>query len=186
MSAGRAACRAAVCGTLAALLTSGCESTKNPAAPKAASAEMTVAEARFRSIGGMSITGAAILHAYDGGVQMKVNFNGPGPGRYRVMIHANGNCTSPNGFSAGPPWAPPGVPLAEEGFPFLKNDDSGSVVVRLAGYKLDGTDGVAGRSVVVHASARGTIVAQPGVPNDRIACGVIGKPASTLLDLFKD
>ena len=100
------------------------------------------------------------------------------------MIHETGNCSSPNGFSAGPPWAPPGVSLAEEGYPVLKNDDSASVVVRLAGYKFTGPDGVVGRSVVVHDGGRGTIVARPDVPNDRIACGVIGPPARTLLDLF--
>jgi Cu-Zn family superoxide dismutase len=171
-------------GAMAVALFAACESTNDPAAPKTAKAEVTVAEARFRPIGGSSLTGAAILHAYDGGVQMKVNFNGRGPGRYRVMIHETGNCSSPNGFSAGPPWAPPGVPLAEEGFPILKNDDSASSVVRLAGYKLTGPDGVVGRSVVVHESARGTIVAKPDVPNDRIGCGVIGSPSRTLLDLF--
>jgi Cu-Zn family superoxide dismutase len=190
VTAGRPSRRAVVGGvaiaTLLAVL-AGCESTKDPALPKSASTEVTIAEARFIPIGGMSMTGAAVLHEYDGGVQMKVNFNGPGPGRYRVMIHATGNCSSPNGFSAGPPWAPPGVPLAEEGFPFIKNDDSASVVVRLAGYKLTGPDGVVGRSVVVHDTGRGTIVAQPGVPNDRIGCGVIGKPTRTLLDvLLKD
>jgi Cu-Zn family superoxide dismutase len=160
-----------------------CETTKDPAAPKATK-EVTVAEARFRPIGGSSLTGAAMLQASDGGVQLKVNFNGRGPGRYRVMIHETGNCSSPNGYSAGPPWAPPGVPLAEEGYPILKNDDSASSVVRLAGYKLTGPDGVVGRSVVVHEGGQGTIVAKPDVPNDRIGCGVIGPPTRTLLDLF--
>jgi len=189
VEAGRAASRVAVVrrilvGSIAATLLASCESAKDPAAPKGAKAEVTVAEARFLPIGGSSLTGAAILHAYDGGVQMKVNFNGRGPGRYRVMIHATGNCSSPNGFSAGAPWAPPGVPLAEEGFPILKNDDSASSVVRLAGYHLTGPDGVVGRSVVVHEGGRGTIVARPDVPNDRIGCGVIGPPTRTLLDLF--
>jgi Cu-Zn family superoxide dismutase len=171
-------------GSIAAALLASCESAKDPASPKAAKAEVTVAEARFVPIGGSTLTGAAVLHAYDGGVQMKVNFNGRGPGRYRVMIHANGNCSSPNGFSAGPPWAPPGVPLAEEGFPILKSDDSATYVVRLAGYKFTGPDGVVGRSVVVHDGGQGTIIAKPDVPNDRIGCGVIGPPTKTLLDLF--
>ena len=189
VEAGRAASRVAVVrhilvGSIAATLLASCESAKDPAAPKGGKAEVTVAEARFLPIGGSSLTGAAILHAYDGGVQMKVNFNGRGPGRYRVMIHATGNCSSPNGFSAGAPWAPPGVPLAEEGFPILKNDDSASSVVRLAGYQLTGPDGVVCRSVVVHEGGRGTIVARPDVPNDRIGCGVIGPPTRTLLDLF--
>ena len=179
-----AACRDAV--LLAVILLAGCESTKDPAAPKPAAVTITVAEARLIPIGGSTLAGTAVLHPYDGGVQMKVNFNGRGPGRYRVMIHANGNCSSPNGFSAGPPWAPPGVPLAEQGFPILKNDDSLSYVIRLAGYQFTGPDGVVGRSVVVHDQGRGTIIAEPGVPNDRIGCGVIGKPGPSLLDFLKD
>ena len=171
-------------GAMVVALLAACESTKDPAAPKAAKTEVTVAEARFRPIGGSSLTGAAMLQAADGGVQLKVNFNGRGPGRYRVMIHETGNCSSPNGFSAGPPWAPPGVSLAEEGFPILKNDDSASNVVKLTGYKLTGPDGVVGRSVVVHEGGRGTIVARPDVPNDRIGCGVIVPTTRTLLDLF--
>jgi Cu-Zn family superoxide dismutase len=180
----RRAARILLCGVIAASAMPGCESTKDSAAAKTAKTEITIAEARFVPIGGSSLTGAAVLHAYDGGVQMKVNFNGRGPGQYRVMIHATGNCSSPNGFSAGPPWAPPGVPLKEEGYPIQKNDDSASSVVRLAGYSLTGDNGVVGRSVVVHDTGRGTIVALPGVPNDRIGCGVIGKPQRTLLDLF--
>ncbi len=178
------AVRAVLSGALVVSLLAACGSTGDAGTPKAPKAEVTVAEARFLPIGGSSLTGAAMLGAYDGGVQMRVNFNGRGPGRYRVMIHANGNCSSPNGFSAGPPWAPPGVPLAEEGFPILKNDDSASYVVRLAGYRLTGPDGVVGRSVVVHEGGMGTIVAKPDVPNDRIGCGVIGPPTRTLLDLF--
>jgi len=166
---------------IAASLTAGCESKGGDAK----GAPATMAEARFRPIGGSSLTGAAILSAYDGGVRMQVNFNGRAPGEYRVMIHATGNCSSPNGFSAGPPWAPPGVPLREEGFPIHKNDDSASFVVRLPGYRLDGPDGVLGRSVVVHDGALGSLAARPGVPNDRIACGVIGPPSHTLIDLLK-
>jgi Cu-Zn family superoxide dismutase len=177
-------------GALTAVAIAGCQSPKDPGVPpQAADAAPVavapiVAEARLIPIGGSALTGAAMLQAYDGGVALKVNFNGPGPGRYRVMVHANGNCSSPNGFSAGAPWAPPGVPLTEEGYPFLKNDDSASYVVKLAGYRLIGPDGVIGRSVVVHDSDRGSIVAQPGVSNDRIGCGVIGPPSKGLLGSF--
>lgn len=169
-------------GLLAAWLVAGCEMKGGDAK---GGNPPTMAEARFRAIGGSSLTGATILSAYDGGVRMQVNFNGGAPGQYRVMIHATGNCSSPNGFSAGPPWAPTGVPLREEGFPILKNDDSASFVVRLPGYRIDGPDGVIGRSVVVHDGAFGSLAAQPGVPNKRIACGVIGPPSPGLLEMFK-
>jgi Cu-Zn family superoxide dismutase len=135
-------------------------------------------EAKLGPIGGAAVTGAAILRAYDAGVMMTVNFNGPRPGAYRVVVHTNGNCSSPNGFSAGPPWAPPGVAVVS--LPLVKNDDSASFTVRLPGYRFDGPDGVLGRSVVVHVGATGSLDAEPGVPNNRIACGVIGVPTSLL------
>lgn len=135
-------------------------------------------EAKLVASGGSSVTGAAVMRAYDGGVIMTVNFNGAGPGEFRVAVHANGNCSSPNAFSAGPPWAPPGVTIASP--TVFKNDESASLSVRLPGYRIDGPDGVSGRSVVVHSGARDSLDAQPGVPNGRIACGVIGTPRSLL------
>ena len=175
MTAARLALRAlAVAGAVLAL--AGCASTDKNAPP-------TMAEAKFRPIGS-TLTGAAIFAAYDGGVRMQINFNGTAPGEYRAMVHANGNCSSPNAFSAGAPWAPPGVPLKEEGFPIHQNDDSASFVVRLAGYRIDGPDGVLGRSVVIHSGAVGSLAAAPGLPNNRIACGVIGPPSPGLLQLL--
>ncbi len=167
--------------SIAASLLVGCESKGGDAK----GGPPTMAEAQFRPIGGSTLAGAAILSAYDGGVRMQVNFNGRAPGDYRIMIHATGNCSSPNGFSAGPPWAPPGVALKEDGFPAHKNDDSLSFVVRLPGYRIAGPDGVIGRAVVVHEGATGSLAAQPGVPNNRIACGVIGAPSRTLFDMLK-
>ena len=135
-------------------------------------------EARFTGAGGSAVTGAAVLKSYDGGVIMMVTFANIGPGPYRVAIHANGNCSSPNAFSAGPPWAPPGhegpVPILR----LIKSDDLSAYTIRLPGYRVEGPDGIMGRSVVVHSGAQGSLEAQPGVPNNRIACGVIGVPRS--------
>jgi superoxide dismutase, Cu-Zn family len=131
-------------------------------------------EARFIGAGGSVVTGAAVLRPYDGGVIMMVNFGNVGPGPYRVAIHANGNCSSPNAFSAGPPWAPAGhdgpVPILR----LIKTDDLTANTIRLPGYRIDGPDGIMGRSVIVHSGAQGSLEAQPGVPNNRVACGVIG------------
>jgi Cu-Zn family superoxide dismutase len=172
---GRLLC--ATCAAIVAGLLTACQTANDGPAPASGSTGTKVAEARFAPIGGSTLTGAAIIHPYAGGLELKVNFNGAAPGRYRVMIHANGNCSSLNGFSAGPPWAPPGAKLAEEGYPMQKNDDSASVVSRLPGYRMDGPDGVMGRSVVVHAGGTGPLDAQPGVRNERIGCGVIVVPS---------
>jgi Cu-Zn family superoxide dismutase len=135
-------------------------------------------QANFVSIGGSALTGAAILRAYDGGVDLAVNINNAPPGVYRIVVHEYGNCSSTNGFSAGPPWAPPGVTVVSA--TMTKTDYATSLSVRLPGYRFDGPDGVMGRSVVVHAGALGPLDAQPGVPNNRIACGIIGVPRSLL------
>ena len=135
-------------------------------------------EAALSAIGGSAVTGIATLRAYDGGVTLSLSFAGTRAGAYRVAVHANGNCTSPNGFSAGPPWAPPGVVVASP--LVMKSDYSATLVVRLPGYVFEGPDGVRGRSVVVHAGSSGSLEAEPGIPNDRVACGVIGVPRSLL------
>ena len=41
------------------------------------------------------------------------------------------------------------------------------------GIRIDGADGIRGKSVVVHRGATGSLDAEPGVPNNRVACGVI-------------
>ena len=134
-------------------------------------------EAALTPIGGSAAQGSAMFTPRGDGVTMLVQLNGLAPGRYRVLVHANGNCTSPNGFSAGPPWSPPGAPSPlVERIPIMTTNSEGSatLTVRLAGVTVDGPNGLAGRSVVLHDAPDGPFDARPDVPNARIACGVIG------------
>lgn len=131
-------------------------------------------EAKLVGIGGSSANGSAVLHQTKSGVDINLWLGSSGPGQFRIAVHENGNCTSPNGFSAGPPWGPPGVKPAV--VLIEKGDDTRTVILSLPGYQLSGPDGVTGRSVVVHAGSTGPVDAQPGVRNNRIACGVIGNP----------
>jgi Cu-Zn family superoxide dismutase len=168
--------RRAAVAALAAVALAGCQLAKEREALVFPGGPWV--EARLVGANGASVTGAAMLRAYDGGVLMTVNFNGAPPGEYRVIVHATGNCSSANAFSAGPPWLPPGHPGPVPANVMLKSDDSGSLVVRLPGFRLDGPDGVLGRSVVVHQGAQSSLEARPGVRNNRIACGVIGQASS--------
>jgi Cu-Zn family superoxide dismutase len=155
-----------------ALMVGGCQTVQQ--ASDAVTGVGPGVEARFTGAGGSVVTGAAVLKSYDGGVIMMVNFANVGPGPYRVAIHATGNCSSPNAFSAGPPWPPPGREGPAPILRLLKSDDLTAHTIRLPGYRIDGPDGIMGRSVVVHSGAQGSLEAEPGVPNNRIACGVIG------------
>jgi len=125
---------------------------------------------------GSAASGSVRIAARDDGVAVSITVSGLTPGRYSIVFHATGNCSSPNGFSAGPPWAPPGVEPARLWMP-ASTEGYGETSVKLRGYKLDGPDGLLGKAVVLH-DGTGGLDAQPGVPNSRIACGVIGSMQS--------
>ncbi|MEP6657234.1 MAG: superoxide dismutase family protein [Betaproteobacteria bacterium] len=139
-------------------------------------------EASLRALGGSAADGSVRFISRGDGVTMLVQISGVPPGVYRVLVHANGNCSSPNGFSAGPPWSPPGAaaPLSER-IPSLTlgNESSAGMTLHLSGVAVEGPNGLAGKSVVLHEGALGRIDAAPDVPNRRLACGVIG-PLRTL------
>jgi len=133
--------------------------------------------ARLVPLGGSAASGAVGFGQYPDNVAMDLSIYGLRVGRYRVVIHTAGNCSSPNGFSAGPPWSPPGLapPLDTQVKSFvIGNDVSAQVSVRLTGVTLDGPNSIMGRSVIVHEGGEGSLEAVPDVRNGRVACGVIG------------
>jgi Cu/Zn superoxide dismutase len=131
------------------------------------------AVARLGFAGGSAVGGSANFQPVDGGVVVLVALWTGTSGRWRAVIHATGNCTSSNAFSAGPPLMVPG--LAEPvSIPIVTGvEGRGDTTLRIAGLAIDGPAGINGRSVVVHAGALGPLDAQPGVANGRVACGVI-------------
>jgi len=131
-------------------------------------------EAHISPLGGSAVTGSVRFVPRGDGVSMLVQINGLPPGRYRVLVHENGNCTSPNGFSAGPPWSPASSqPPLYDRLPIVMANSEGTatLTVRLSGVSAEQ---LSGRSVVVHDTVSGPYTAQPGVRNARIACGVLG------------
>jgi Cu/Zn superoxide dismutase len=140
-------------------------------------------EARLIATGGSAAKGVVRFAPAGSSVSVSIFFSGVSPGDYRMVIHATGNCSSPNGFSAGPPWLASGSaePIAI-GFR-VDNDGTVSTSQRRAGLVLDGPQGIAGRAVVIHEGHAGNLDAQPDRANGRVACGVIG-PATRLIDLF--
>jgi Cu/Zn superoxide dismutase len=136
--------------------------------------------ARLRQIGGGGGQGLVVFRPYDSGLVMVAEIGGFSPGSYRIAIHATPVCTSPNGFSAGPP-----LLLPEAGAPVviamnINHQGNASTATRIPGLALSGPAGIEGRSVVLHARASGSLEAAPGIPNDRVACGVIGTLSAIL------
>ena len=126
---------------------------------------------------GSAATGNVAFAQFQNSVALNLSIYGLRNGRYRVVIHTSGICTSPNGFAAGPPYSPPGLtpPLWEQSRPFVvTGDTSTEVSMRLTGVTLDGPNSILGRSVIVHEGGEGSLEAVPDVKNNRVACGIIG------------
>jgi len=95
-------------------------------------------------------------------------------GEYRVSFHQNGNCSSPNAFSAGPPWAPPGLSpttLVRSLATINSRDGNAEASIHVSGVHTQGENGLAGRSVVLYSGSTITEI-KPGVPSNAVACGV--------------
>ena len=165
---------------LAALAASGvlaaCES-KGPVETRAETPPGTAVGARLQSKGGSALKGLVVFKPRAGGVTMVISLQDIAPGPYRVAVHTTGNCSSPNTFSAGPPWTPAGG-TAQVYNVAAGNNNLVMTTASLDGVALEGPNGVLGKSVVVHYGLASPLTAQPGVPNDRIACGVIERIAS--------
>ena len=136
--------------------------------------------ARLKPIGGSAGLGLVTFRPYDGGLTLVADVGGLSGGQYRFVIHTTPVCTSPNGFSAGPPFLLPGteVPVV---VPVVIATDQGTATLtrRVPGIALSGPNGIEGKSLVLHAGGSGPLDAKPGVPNARVACGIIG-PIPTL------
>ncbi len=110
------------------------------------------------------------------------------PGPHSIYIHEGGNCSSPNAASAGAVWNVPGNSGKRTGaLPELFAGTEGRANISMSLNTISvGTgrpDDVMGRSVVIYADVERDPRAEFGVPNGRLACGVI--QPSTGLDLKK-
>jgi Cu-Zn family superoxide dismutase len=141
-------------------------------------------EALLAHSGGAPATGTAEFTDHGDGVNVNLFINNLTPGTFRFAVHATGNCSSSNFFSAGPVWIPPGSnkTVADLTPDFRTTGDGDKIVsFHLPGMTIgSGPNSVLGRSVVIH-EGREISDAQPGVPNERSMCGVIG-PAHSFFD----
>lgn len=156
---------------LAALLVAGCSSSMKQDMGIVPDSPGLVARMRSPS---SAAVGTARVVDYRDGVTVQLSITNLIPGQYRVSFHENGNCSSINLFSAGPPWAPAGMDPDTVLPGFLANNDGSQngYVAFVKGVHTDGPGSLRGRSIVVHSGSR-IGEAFPGQPNNRIACGVL-------------
>ena len=67
------------------------------------------AYAEIGALGDGELFGVATFTQFEGTVALSIDIGGLAPGVYAVHIHENGDCSSPDGKSAGGHWNPTGV-----------------------------------------------------------------------------
>jgi Cu-Zn family superoxide dismutase len=133
---------------------------------------------------GSKLTGKAVLTETEGGVHVVLTVEGIAPGEHGTHIHEKGDCSSPDGESAGghfnPGSHPHGMPGAEHrhlgdlGNITIGQDGKGKLDIVARGANLKATDpsSFVGRALIVHTKKDDG--GQPtGNAGGRIGCGVI-------------
>lgn len=133
---------------------------------------------------GNDVSGVVRFTQTDKGVRIVADVKGLTPGKHGFHIHQYGDCTAPDGTSAGGHFNPfdtkHGGPMATE----HHEGDMGNLVAGQDGTAhydwvdpslyLNGPYSIVGHAIVVHAG-EDDLTSQPtGAAGARVACGVIG------------
>src|SRR5215472_727228 len=119
-------------------------------------------------------------------VAVSAKLTGLTPGGHGFHIHEKGDCSAPDGTSAGGHFNPTGKPHGDPAapdhhagdMPMLQADASGNATLTtdLAGVTIgSGTTDIIGKSVIVHKDADDYKTQPTGNSGARVACGVINK-----------
>lgn len=131
------------------------------------------------------VTGMAVFTQNGDQITLTVEIQGATPGLHAVHIHANGDCSSPDGKSAGGHWNPTGVAhgtwgegefhLGDIGNITVGEDGMGSITLMTDLWEI-GTGShvdIVGRGIIVHAGADDFTSQPSGAAGARIGCGAI-------------
>ena len=145
----------------------------------------SAAEARLAPTKGNTTTGTVIFMQKGGDIEVTAHVAGLSPGAHGFHIHEKGDCSAPDGTSAGGHFNPGGHPHGHPqrgphhagDMPMLETDALGNakLVAVVSGLMLEGASGIVGRGVIVHAAPDDFTTQPTGNSGARVACGVIVK-----------
>lgn len=132
-----------------------------------------------------NVTGMAIFTQNGDQITLTIEIQNASPGIHGVHIHESGDCSSPDGKSAGGHWNPTDVAhgkwgegefhLGDIGNITVGEDGTGSIELTTDLWEIGtGSDiDVVGRGIIVHADADDFTSQPSGNAGARIGCGVI-------------
>jgi Cu-Zn family superoxide dismutase len=142
----------------------------------------------LQAMSGSTLKGTATFERMEGNwISFRVEVSGISPGLHAVHIHEHGDCTSPDGKSAGGHWNPTAKKhgkwgqadgefhLGDLGNIDVGPDGTGNLVVSCDQWTLGdgGAMDVVAKSIIVHAKPDDFTTQPTGNAGDRIGCGVI-------------
>ena len=143
------------------------------------------AEAKLAPTRGHATTGTVVFVQKGRNAEVAAHVSGLTPGAHAFHIHEKGDCSAPDGMSAGGHFNPGGQPHGhpQQGphhagdMPQLETDAYGNarLVAVLPGLTLEGASGIVGKGVIVHDAPDDFKTQPAGNSGARMACGVIVK-----------
>jgi Cu-Zn family superoxide dismutase len=134
---------------------------------------------------GSSLTGKAVFVQRGNSVALQITLENASPGIHAIHLHEKGDCSAPDGMSAGPHWNPEGQAHGKWGHSPFHRGDIGNIEVGKDGkgstsltsevWSVGGapeTD-VTNKAVVVHAGPDDFATQPTGNAGGRIGCGVV-------------
>lgn len=131
------------------------------------------------------VSGWATFTSDGGRVVMKVEVEGLTPGPHAIHLHETGDCSDPQGKSAGGHWNPTHEDHGEWGAAPFHHGDIGNLEADTDGratltFESDvwtigggGAGDIVGRAVIVHEKADDFTTQPTGAAGGRVACGVV-------------
>lgn len=145
--------------------------------------EVKTAFATIKSLKGDKITGKVTFTQQPDGVLIVADVDGLTPGKHGFHVHEHGDCSSPDGSSAGGHFNPTnkkhGCPDDVErhvgDFGNIEADANGHAHYERVDtvISLNGKDTIVGRSIMIHADEDDCKSQPAGNSGARIACGII-------------
>lgn len=131
------------------------------------------------------LTGKATFAQFGENIKLVVSLADASAGEHAVHIHAKGDCSAPDGTSAGGHWNPTGVAhgkwgegefhLGDIGNASVNDQGKGRIELTTNLWEIDTGSAidVVGKAIVVHAGADDFVSQPSGNAGARIGCGVI-------------